>query len=454
MIKYKFPNNFLWGSATSGPQSEGAALCDGRNKSVWDYWYETQPEKFFDNVGPSDTSTFYKNYKQDIKLLKQTGHNSFRTSIQWSRLMPDSDQKINEKAVNFYTDMINCLIEEDIEPIINLYHFDMPLWAYKLGGWESKDVVYAYANYAKTCFKLFGKKVNYWLTFNEPMVPIEGGYLYGFHLPDIRDGKKAVQAAYNTQLASSLAIKEYKNLNLLGKIGIVINLTPTYPRSSDDKEDCNAADVCDLIFNRSFLDPSVLGKYPKKLIDIIEENDAIPVYTREELDIIKNNIIDFLGVNYYQPRRAKKRETSYDGPFLPEKYFESYQKPDAKMNPYRGWEIYEKGIYDICINIKDNYENIPFYISENGMGVEGESAPYQDQYRIDFVKEHLKWLHKGIKEGANCFGYHMWTFIDCWSWTNAYKNRYGFIALDLETQKRTIKKSGRWFKTLSKNNGF
>ena len=132
----------------------------------------------------------------------------------------------------------------------------------------------------------------------------------------------------------------------------------------------------------------------------------------------------------------------------------------AKINKYRGWEIYEEGIYDICDNIMKNYGNIPFFISENGMGVEGEErfindkGQVEDLYRIDFVKDHLKNLHKGIEAGANCFGYHMWTFIDNWSWRNAYKNRYGFVSLDLKTQKRTIKKSGEWYKKVSKNNGF
>ena len=145
---------------------------------------------------------------------------------------------------------------------------------------------------------------------------------------------------------------------------------------------------------------------------------------------------------------------------MPDMFFDNYEMPGRKMNPYRGWEIYEKGIYDICTNIRENYNNIPFYISENGMGVEGEekyineNGVVEDDYRIEFIKDHLRWLHKGIQEGANCKGYHLWTFIDCWSWTNAYKNRYGLIALDLETQKRTIKKSGRWFKEVADNNGF
>lgn len=184
--------------------------------------------------------------------------------------------------------------------------------------------------------------------------------------------------------------------------------------------------------------------------------------TADEMKTIHDNTVDFLGVNYYQPFRAKAKETKFDASkgWLPDKYFDTYEMPGRRMNPYRGWEIYPKAIYDVAINVRDNYGNIPWYISENGMGVEGEEkfigkdGVIADDYRIDFIREHLEWLHKAIEEGSNCFGYHLWTPIDCWSWSNAYKNRYGLIALDLVTQKKTIKKSGRWFRALAENNGF
>lgn len=460
-INYKFPEGFWWGTATSGPQCEGSADQDGKKMSIWDYWYKEEPERFFDNVGPKDTSTFYSNYKEDIRLLKETGHNSFRTSIQWSRLIPDGTGEVNKKAVKFYDDVIDELIANDILPIINLFHFDMPMCMQEIGGWESREVVQAYADYAKTCFELFGDKVKHWITFNEPIVPVEGGYLYNFHYPKVKDGKRAAQVAFNTMLASAKAIEAYRSLKQDGQIGIVLNLTPSYPRNNENPEDVKAAHIADLFFNRSFLDSSVLGEIPKELIDILKEYDVLPLYEKEDLDTIKNNTIDYLGVNYYQPRRIKAKESKFEeNVFMPDIFFDNYEMPGRKMNPYRGWEIYEKGIYDICINLRDNYNNIPFYISENGMGVEGEEryvnseGVIEDDYRIEFIQDHLKWLHKGIEEGANCKGYHLWTFIDNWSWTNAYKNRYGLIALDLQTQKRTIKKSGRWFKGVADNNGF
>ena len=357
--------------------------------------------------------------------------------------------------------MIDALLEEGIMPIMNLFHFDMPMCMQEIGGWESREVVDAYAAFAKKCFELFGDRVKHWTTFNEPIVPVEGGYLYDFHYPNVIDGKRAAQVGFNTMLASAKAIEAYKALGQDGKIGIVLNLTPSYPRSTENAEDVKAAHIADLFFNRSFLDPSVKGEFPSDLVELLKENDVLPTYEANDLEIIKNNTIDFLGVNYYQPRRIKAKETEVNKDvFMPDWFFDNYEMPGRKMNPYRGWEIYEKGIYDICINLRDNYGNIEFYISENGMGVEGEEqyinaeGVIEDDYRIEFIKDHLAWLHKGIEEGANCRGYHLWTFIDCWSWTNSYKNRYGLIALDLATQKRTIKKSGRWFKELSEQGGF
>jgi len=462
-ITYKFPENFFWGSAASGPQTEGAALEDGRKPSIWDYWYSIESDRFHNKVGPENTSNFYYQYKQDISLMKETGHNSFRTSIQWSRLIPDGIGDVNQDAVKFYNSVIDELIANDIEPFMNLYHFDMPQCMQEIGGWESRKVVDAYVRFAKICFELFGDRIKYWITFNEPIVPVEAGYMYDFHYPNVVDFKRATQVAHYTILAHAKAVEAYRKLNLGGQIGIVLNLTPSYPRS-ENAADKKAAHVADLFFNRSFLDPTVKGEYPAELVEILREHDMIPEDVAcEDLAIIKNNIIDFLGLNYYQPRRVKAKEYMVhpDAPFMPEHLFDNYIMPNRKMNVHRGWEICERAIYDMAINIRDNYGNIPFYISENGMGVEGEAkfrngdGYIEDDYRIEFISEHLKYLHKAIADGANCFGYHLWTCMDNWSWCNAYKNRYGLIEVDIDNKfKRTIKKSGKWYKELSKNNGF
>ncbi|MGR5144611.1 glycoside hydrolase family 1 protein [Photobacterium sp. DNB23_23_1] len=459
-IKKVFPKGFWWGSATSGPQSEGAALQDGRSESIWDLWYREQPDRFHNELGPEDTSTFYDNYKNDIQLMQELKHNSFRTSIQWSRLIPDGDGEVNPKAVEFYGSVIDELLEKGIEPFINLYHFDMPVCMQEKGGWENRYVVNAYARFAEICFDLFGDRVTKWFTFNEPIVPVKQGYLYSNHYPLVVDFKRAATVAHHTILAHSLAVKAFRSKQRSGEIGIILNLTPAYPRS-DNEADREAATIADAFFNRAFLDPVVKGEYPADLVSLLESHDQLPNCMPGDLELISQGKVDLLGVNYYEPRRVKAKEhiVNPNSPFMPEWFFDSYLMPGRKMNKHRGWEIYEKGIYDILINLKENYGNIPCFISENGMGVEGEDrflkdGVIEDDYRIEFIKGHLDYVHAAIQSGSNCKGYHLWTFIDCWSWINSYKNRYGFISLDVETQERTIKRSGRWISEVTEKNGY
>lgn len=456
----KFPQDFYFGSATSATQCEGAASLGGKGKNIWDLWYELEPDRFWGGVGPENTSAFYQNYKEDIRLLKETGHNSFRTSISWARLFPEGKGEINQEAVAFYTDLFTALRENEIEPFVNLFHFDMPAALQAAGAWESREVVDAYEAYARTCFELFGGIVKRWFTFNEPIVHVECGYLQNYHYPCRVDPKAAAAVAYHTALASALAVRAYHDMGQGGKIGIVLNLTPAYPRSSHPADE-EAARIAELFQNKSFLDPAVKGSYDPYLIELLKKHGILPDAAAGDLEIIRSNTVDFLGVNYYQPLRvcAKANLPNPDAPFTPEYYFDHYEMPGRRMNPYRGWEIYPKGLYDIAVNIRDNYGNIEWMVTENGIGVENEArfkkdGQIQDDYRIEFYQDHLTWLHKGIEEGSNCIGYHVWTFIDCWSWLNAYKNRYGLVEIDLETQKRTIKKSGEWFRKLGEDKGW
>lgn len=460
-IQYRFPQDFWWGSASSAPQMEGAADRDGKGKSIWDYWYEQEPYRFHNGVGPQTTSRFYDRYQSDIALMKELGHNSFRFSIAWSRMFPEGKGACNEQAVDFYNRVIDRMLEQEIEPFVNLFHFDMPLALQRSGGWENRKVVEAYVRYAETCFKRFGDRVKKWFTHNEPIVPVEAGYLYNLHYPNVIDFRRAVQVAYHSILAHAKAVQSYRQAGGDGKIGIILNLTPTYPRSQHPA-DQKAARVADAFFNRSFLDPVVKGHFPPLLVELLQQHGFLPETQPEDQTIIRENTVDWLGINYYQPRRVKAKEfmSHPDSPFMPERFFDPYELPGRKMNLYRGWEIYEKGIYDILIDLRDHYDNIECFISENGMGVEGEEryrqdGIIQDDYRVDFIREHLKWVHRALQEGCNVRGYHLWTFMDNWSWLNAYKNRYGLVSVDLERDgERTIKKSGQWFRTLVQNGGF
>lgn len=456
-----FPNNFWWGAATSGPQSEGR--FNKKHANVFDYHFEIEPEKFHNQVGPDVASNFYNSYKEDIHMMRSIGMNSLRTSIQWSRLIDNLETNtVNQDAVDFYNNVIDTMLAEGMTPVMNLHHFDLPVELYdKYGGWESKKVVELYVGFAEKCFELFGDRVKFWATHNEPMVVVEGEYLFQFHYPNIVNGKKAVQVAYNLNLASAKAIQAFRKLNIAdAQIGTILNLTPTYA-ASDAPEDQEAARIAELWNNKMFLEPAVYGHFPAELEELLTKDKVLWETSDEEKEILKNNTVDFLGVNYYHPNRVKAPDVAPNsvGEWMPDRYYDAYDMPGRRVNLDRGWEIYPKALYDIAVNIKENYKNIPWYVSENGMGVSNEerfknsAGMIEDDYRIDFVQEHLDWLHKGIEEGSNCFGYHMWTPIDCWSWLNSYKNRYGFISNNIHTQIKTIKKSGYWFKEVTERNG-
>ena len=460
--RLNFPEGFWWGSAWSAEQSEGRGET-GKAETVWERWYSEQPTRFYNQISSEVASDHIHHYKEDIQLMKQTGHNSFRVSISWARMFPDGGQgTVNPKAIAFYRTLFSEMKQKKIKVFANLYHFDMPVAMQEKGGWESREVVDAFVHFAATCFEEFGDLVSYWFTSNEPLGPILGSYLEDFHYPNLIDFRRGAQAAFFTILAHAKIIKVFKEKKIHGKIGVILNLSPTFPRSQNPA-DVKAAEIADLFFTRSFLDPMVKGIFPEKLVHLLRDYNQLPIdYTESDLLCIKENTAQILGLNYYEPRRVKARLTAInpESPFLPEWFFEFHIMPGRKMNEYRGWEIYEKGIYDLCMDIKNNYGNIEAFISENGMGVANEerfmndTGQVIDDYRIDYIKDHLAYLWKAIQEGANIKGYHLWTFIDCWSWINAYKNRYGLVSLDLATQKRTIKKSGEFYKQLSDENGF
>nr|WP_304502749.1 family 1 glycosylhydrolase [Caldalkalibacillus mannanilyticus] len=215
-MKRTFPDHFLWGAAASGPQLEGGR--EGRGKTVWDYWFEVEPDKFYQRLGPAEVSNFYRHYKADIAAMKELGFNSFRTSISWSRLLPDGEH-VNRDAVLFYRDVLERLRENGIKPIMNLYHFDMPYRLYRKGGWENREVVEEFVQYAQTAFECFGDIVEQWVTFNEPIVPIEMGYLHDQHLPAVYDLQRAFQAGFHTVLAHALTVRAFRQSKPQERLG-------------------------------------------------------------------------------------------------------------------------------------------------------------------------------------------------------------------------------------------
>ncbi|WKX02753.1 glycoside hydrolase family 1 protein [Candidatus Mycoplasma mahonii] len=451
----KFPSNFMFGSATSGPQTEGGINMDGKTQSVWDYWYKNGGNFYDNKYVLGDARNRYKEY---VQKAKETNFNSLRTSIQWTRLIPDG-KNVSQDAVQFYKDYLQCIKNSGMKVLVNLMHFDMPLWLYEKGGFETKEAIDAYIYYAKICFEEFGHIVDYWFTFNEPIVPVEMGYFNKFHLPAIYDVKKGYQSLFNYLIAHLRSVELFKEMNLKSEIGIILNITPVIPRS-DTEEDINSAKWASLFQYRSFLDPIIKGEFPQEIINHAKQNGYMWEMTNEEINIIKRNIgIDLLGLNYYTPKRTKevvnKQSFNLYKP-LEGQLYDDYEMPNRKINKHRGWEIFPEAIYLMIKNIQNNYNNQKMFIAENGIGIQNEEiwkkdGIIMDDYRIEFFKEHLHYVHKAISEGANCIGYHMWTYIDNWSWLNAYKNRYGLYSLDIKTGKISAKKSAKWYGELAKH---
>ncbi|WP_179394604.1 glycoside hydrolase family 1 protein [Lacticaseibacillus absianus] len=461
MANLKFPDGFWWGAATSATQSEGTVAGDGKGDNIWDYASRHYNNRFFDGVTTQETSRFYTDHVADIDRMKALGLNSLRTSISWSRLIPDASGTVNPLAVQFYRDVFQRMRDAGIAPFVNLFHFDLPMYLQTEGGWENKATIDAYARYAKTCFELFGDLVDHWFTFNEPMIPAEAGYLHDRHYPFVVEFKRAAQVLHNIVVAHCRGIEAFRASGLTSQIGIIMDVIPVYPRSQNPA-DLKAAHMADLFYTKSLNEAILKGHYPSELNEVLTQYGQRPeAVSAEELALIAATKIDLLGINYYRPRRVKARESlpNPEGVFAPEWFFEPYEMPGRQMNTSRGIEIYPEALYDIAKMIDRDYPGIPWFVSENGIGIQDEArfirdGMVQDDYRIDFLKAHLACLHRAISEGSHCLGYHMWTFVDCWSWMNAYKNRYGFYRLDLATGEKTLKKSGVWFKQLIQANGF
>jgi len=448
----KLLKNFQIGAAMSALQTEGQGTTK-IGKLAFDKFFEEKPNLFFDGVGPNLTIDIMRHYKNDISMFTEIGLDSIRTGFSWARLFPDG-KTLNREAVEFYHNYIDEYKKNNIKLYMTLFHFDMPQWAQGLGAWSSREVINAFVKYAVFCFKEYGDKVDYFVTFNEPLVPVFAGYLDFRHPPTIDNPKLAIEQAFGIFLAHAKVIKEYKKLNILKPIGVVFDWNYTYS-FTNSLEDQECAEIYDAYVNKGPLQIMYNGTINPILIKTLKDYNLIPNHSKEELTIIKEVKIDFMGINYYRPCRVKKQSNGKKRWVLDEMTLDI--PSSAKMNHHRGWEIYPQALYDIGIAIKKDFNNISWYIAENGMGVENEdefrdkTGIIQDDYRIEFITEHLTWLQKSMDEGSNCFGYHLWAAIDCWSFRNAFKNRYGLIEVNLQDQSRKFKKSAFWFREIIKN---
>ncbi len=444
-MKYVFPKDFEWGTATAAHQIEGAWNEDGKGESIWDR-FSHQPN----NIQNKDTGDIacdhYHRFKEDIQIMKEMGVKAYRFSISWPRVLPKGIGKPNQKGLDFYKKLVETLLDANIKPVATLYHWDLPQALQDKGGWLNMDVGEYFEEYAKCMFKELGDLVPMWITHNEPWVAAYMGHAFGEHAPGMRDFKKAVQVTHNLLLSHGLAVKTYREMGLKGKIGIALNLSPVYPATSSEKDKI-AARKQDQFMNKWFLDPILKGTYPKMLLKFYQKKYGVPSIKEEDMKIISAPI-DFLGINCYSRNVVKADENTELGV--------GHVKVENVKYTEMGWEIFPKGLYDLLTRIRKDYRTIPIYITENGAAFNDKLTKdhkIHDRKRIDYLHAHFEEAWKAIENGIPLKGYFVWSLMDNFEWAFGYSKRFGLIYTDFQILKRIWKDSAYFYKGVIKSNG-
>ncbi len=461
-VSIPIPADFILGAAASAWQTEGWSGKKPGQDSWPDLWYLEDRQVWHQGYGPAVATDFYHRYREDIALMKQSGLSHFRTSINWSRFLLDYEQVIVDEDYAGYVDsVIDELLAQGIEPMICLEHYELPaVLLQKYGGWQSRDVVDLFVRYAGKVFQRYHHKVKRWFSFNEPIVVQTRVYLDALRYPYEQSTHKWMQWNHHKNLATALLVQLFEQQGYRGEggsVGVILNPEVTYPRSSAP-HDVKAARLYDLFYNRVFLDPLLKGEYPTELMELLALHQVEWHYTQTDLEVIRRHTVHEVGINLYYPHRVKAPSYRWheETPFHPACFYDRFELPGRRMNKSRGWEINPKIIYDMAKRMTRDYPTMPWFIAENGIGIENESqfkneqGVIQDDYRIAFIAEHLYWALKAREEGARCLGYMLWAFTDNVSPMNAFKNRYGLIEIDLQQQlTRRPKKSADWYRQLS-----
>jgi beta-glucosidase len=433
---YTFPQNFLWGSATSAYQIEGSPLADGAGPSIWQRFAHT-PGRMHNDDNGDVACDHYRRFRDDIALMGRLGLKAYRFSIAWARVLPQGRGKVNAAGLVFYERLVDALLEQGIEPMATLFHWDLPAALDDRGGWLNPDVAQWFADYARTVFRRLDGRVKLWATLNEPWVVTDGGYLHGPLAPGHRNRYEAPIATHNLLRAHGTAVQTYR---AEGKhaIGLVVNLEPKYP-ASKSAEDLAATARADAYMNRQYLDPALLGRYPGELREIF--GDAWPEWPQADLELIRQPI-DFVGVNYYT-----RNVTRYDANAWPLMAAPVWQK----QAPYTetGWEVYPRGLTDVLNWVKDRYGNPPVYITENGAAFYDPPTVAGDQLadplRVDYMRHHLRAVADAIREGCDLRGYFAWSLLDNLEWSLGFSKRFGIVHVDFESLRRTPKASAHYY---------
>lgn len=468
-----FPKDFLWGSASAAYQVEGAWNLDGKGKSVWDEFVRI-PNKTFKGSNGDVAVDHYHRFKEDIALMAEQGLKTYRFSIAWTRILPEGRGEINQKGVDFYSDLIDELLKYGIEPIVTLYHWDLPQAledAY--GGWESRQVIQDFTNYAKILFDAYSDRVNYWVSLNEQNVFMMHGFLMASHPPAVTDPKRMYAANHIANLANASVIKAFRDGEYPGKIGPSFAMSPAYAVDCQPENVIATENMLDL-FSNFWMDVYVYGRYPKVALKNLAKNGLAPVFEAGDEDLLKAGKPDFMGVNYYQSMTIASNpldgvtmtgEANYSGKKGTTK--EAGQPGMYKIvsNPYLektnwDWTIDPAGLRISLRRISSRYD-LPILITENGLGdfdtLEADGQVH-DQPRIDYLKTHCLAIQEAITDGVEVLGYCTWSFTDLLSWLNGYQKRYGFVYVDRdETNEKELKRykkdSFNWYRDVIRTNG-
>lgn len=441
-----FKKDFVWGAATASYQIEGAWNEDGKGLSIWDV-FSHEPNKICEGHTGDVACDHYHRYKQDVKLMKQLGIKAYRFSISWPRLIPNGVGKLNPKGVEFYSNLIDELLENGIEPYITLFHWDYPYELYKKGGWLNDDSVNWFADYAARVAELFSDRVKNFITFNEPQCFIGESYLGAAHAPGLRVSYKDVfQMCHNVLKAHGAAVIALrKNAKQPIKIGYAPTGTVCYP-SSENEADIEAARKnmfkCNYINNGVmwniswWSDPVILGKYPQDGLELYKE--YLPEITDEDMKLI-NQPIDFFGSNIYNGEEVKS--DSNGNPVIVARKI-GHGKTAIQ------WTVTPESLRWGPRFYYERYK-LPFFITENGMSahdVVSLDGKVHDPNRIDFLNRYLIELEKATDDGVDIGGYFQWSFMDNFEWAKGYTERFGLVYVDYETQQRIPKDSAYWYK--------
>ena len=440
-----FPAGFQWGVATASYQIEGAVSEDGRAPSIWDTFAHT-PGAVRDGDTGDVANDHYHRWREDVELIAGLGVDLYRFSLAWPRLQPSGRGALNQTGVDFYSRLVDALLERGVQPWVTLYHWDLPQALQDAGGWPERDTAERFAEYAALVYERLCDRVGVWTTLNEPWCSAFLGHAHGRHAPGIQDDEAALRAAHHLLLGHGMAVRAMRERAPANRFGLTLNLTPTDP-ASEDPADVDAARRIDALANRLFLDPVLLGRYP---------DDAPPLPVQDGDAAIIAQPLDVLGVNYYfrQLARAGGASNGRPSPWVGSRDVEFVSRglPQTEM----GWEIDAQGLHDVLSRVHRDYPAIPLYVTENGAAFADEvsaDGSVADPERVAYLDGHLRAARRAIADGVDLRGYFVWTLMDNFEWGHGYSKRFGLFHVDFVTLQRTPKDSARWFAEVTRRNG-